>query len=436
MPPSPYKGRPRRGKSAPAPAVVDSRVVVLGALSAVRQGRNLPDALVEAGNAALAPRDRAFARRLAQHAVRHQRRLEWEMARYLQRPTRDAQILNLLWLGGAQIDMEDVATHAAVNSTVDLAPQRLRGLINAILRRRLREPPPPPGDPAVLHSFPDWLFQAIARDWGAQAPAVVAGLNEDPPLCLRVNRLQISRDEYGAQLLERGLAATALGEDGWVLEQSVALSELPGFEQGQVSVQGASAQMAARLLDMAPDQQVLDACAAPGSKTLHLLELQPGIRCVAVDGDALRLNRVAENLQRLGLSAELHCGDFTGSGPWQRDYDRILLDVPCSGTGVIGRHPDIKSLRRESDIATLQAQQSALLEAAWSQLKAAGKLLYCTCSILDAENDQIVASFLSAHPDAVLETIELPFGQASEYGWRVLPRAPYEGFYYARLAKR
>ncbi len=418
--------------------MTDSRRVVLKALSLVQAGRNLPDALGQAGITRLEPRDRAFARRLAVHAVRHRRRLEKDIQGYLQRPTKDRGILDVLWLGAAQIDMDDVAEHAAVNSTVELAPKRLRGLINAILRRRLREPPKLSSDIAEAQSFPSWLVQRIQRDWGEQAPKILVQLNQEPLLCLRINRQQQSRRAWLQQLNDD--SAQALGDseaqsDGVILEQSRELAELPGYSNGGVSVQGAAAQAAAHLMQLAPGQRVLDACAAPGGKTAHMLELCPGIECTALDIEASRVARIEDNLKRLGLEARCLTGDVLENGPWDAEYERILLDVPCSGTGVIARHPDIKWLRRADDIPVLVERQKQMLQRAWSWLAPGGVLLYCTCSILIEENDAVIGAFVADHPEVTVDTLNLPFGQASEYGWRVAPGAPYEGFYFARLKK-
>ena len=421
-----------------AVVLTDSRQVVLKALSLVNAGRNLPDALGQAGIARLQPRDRAFARRLAVHAVRHRRRLETQIRAYLQRPPKDRGVLELLWLGAAQIDMDDVAEHAAVNSTVELAPKRLRGLVNAILRRRLREPPPAPESPDVEHSFPGWLVERLRRDWGERYLDILAQLNREPPLCLRINRSQQSRQQWLQQLDDGALSKLGEAEvqsDGVLLEQSRELAEIPGYAEGMVSVQGASAQAAAHLMQLAAGQRVLDACAAPGGKTAHMLELCPEIDCTALDVDSRRVARIEDNLQRGGLQARCLSGDVLESGPWQGEYQRILLDVPCSGTGVIARHPDIKWLRRADDIPTLARRQGEMLRRVWSWLAPGGVLLYCTCSILSEENDAVVADFVAAQADAKVDRLNLPFGQASEYGWRVAPEAPYEGFYYSRLIK-
>ncbi len=413
--------------------------MVLHALGGLTQGRNLPDALAQAGLARLNPRERAFAGRLAQHAVRHRRRLQLDMAAYLKRPSRDAEVNNLLWLGAAQIEVEDIPDHAAVDSTVSLAPQRKRGLINAILRRRLREPPAQRQDWGELLSFPDWLISAIKRDWREQTPAILAALNEEPAQCLRINRRQLSRTAW-LQQLDAELRSSPLGEaasqqDGVVLGSHQAMTSLPGYAQGQVAAQGASAQAAASLMVLEPGLSVLDACSAPGGKTAHMLELEPQLNCLALDVDEMRLERVKDNLQRLGHLAQLQHQDVLSAAFDAGRFDRILLDVPCSGTGVIARHPDIKWLRRESDLNELAGRQLAMLKQVWPWLKPGGRVLYCTCSILSVENDAVIAAFLAEHTDARHETLNLPFGQASEYGWRVPPLRPYEGFYFSRLIK-
>lgn len=427
--------RPGRPQVAGPTGEPDSRAVALAALAGVRAGRSLPDALAAGGLGRLAERDRAFARRLAQHAVRHRRRLQAGIEALLDKPGRDEGLRDLLWLGAAQLDLPDIADHAAVNSTVDQAPKRLRGVVNAVLRRKLREPTAPALGPAQQASFPDWLYQAILADWGDQAEGLIQALNQDPALCLRVNRLRARRDAYRRQLGEMGIATEPAGDDGLILDQSVSLEALPGFSEGLVSVQGVAAQAAAGLLQLAPGLRVLDGCAAPGGKTAHLLECQADLQLTAVDLEQARLQRVAENLSRLGLKARLLAGDLAQDGPWAGHYQRILLDVPCSGTGVIARHPDIKWLRRADDIPRLAAQQLALLRRAWEWLEPGGILLYCSCSILDAENDAVIGRFLAERPEARADTITLPFGQASEYGWRVAAQAGLEGFYYARLVK-
>ena len=416
-------------------ALPSERGVALAALAAVRGGTSLPEALQLAGIAELAPRERALARRICQQALRHRRRLESQMRCYLRQDRIPPRLLDLLWLGAAQFELPDIPDHAAVHATVELAPRRWRGVVNAVLRRRLRESPEPPQKPALAHSFPDWLAAAVDADWDGQGEALMRALNREPPLCLRVNARRQDVAQYTQRLQAAGLAHRCLPGGAIVLDESVPLAELPGFAAGDISIQGAAAQLAAPLLPLEPGQRALDACAAPGGKTAHWLEREPAARVTALDVDAGRLARVAQTLERMGLAAELQAADATADGAWRQSYDAILIDAPCSGTGVIGRHPDIKSLRRESDIPVLAARQGALLDALWPLLAPGGRLLYCSCSVLSAENDAVISAFLTRQAGGRLDPFDLPVGQASAYGWRVPPDGTYEGFYFARLVK-
>jgi len=254
---------------------------------------------------------------------------------------------------------------------------------------------------------------------------------------LRINRQKISRDDYLAQLSQ---PATPLAPgQGLELQQACEVSQLPGYQQGWFSVQDGGAQQAATLLDLQPGQRVLDACAAPGGKTCHMLELQPELQLLALDVSAQRLQRVQENLDRLGLSAELRCADAASPDDWWdgRPFDRILLDVPCSATGVIRRHPDIKLLRRADDIPRLVATQQQMLRRAWSLLAPGGRLLYATCSVFKAENEQQLAEFLRNTPDAEEIAIQADWGEAREHGRQILPgQQGMDGFYYGLLQKK
>jgi 16S rRNA (cytosine967-C5)-methyltransferase len=260
-------------------------------------------------------------------------------------------------------------------------------------------------------------------------------------MTLRVNARNPGRDAYLRELASAGIQAapTRWSPDGVVLRDPVRVDDLPGFRAGQVSVQDEAAQLAAPLLDALPAQRVLDACAAPGGKSAHLLERVAGIELVAVEAEAERLITLRDTLQRLGLTATVIGGDAADPGAWWdgRAFDRILLDAPCTATGVIRRHPDIKALRRPTDVAATAALQARLLDALWSLLQGNGKLLYATCSLLPAENQDQIRSFLGRRPDAVVLPIETEWGIPTDPGRQILPgQGDMDGFFYALLQKR
>lgn len=397
------------------------------------------------------PRDRALAQDLAYGVLRWGPRLEALAAQLLQRPLgrRDLDVHCLVLIGLYQLDCTRIPPHAAVAATVAvtavLGKSWARGLINAVLRRFQREAPEllarVDARPATALAHPEWLFERLRADWPRDAEAIAAAANERPPMTLRVNRRRISREEYLHCLNEAGLAAEAQAHcpAGIVLEHPQDVGRLPGFVDGLVSVQDGAAQLAAPLLELRPAQRVLDLCAAPGGKTAHILESEPDLaHLVAVDIDAARLRRVREGLDRLGLHAELVCGDGARPEDWWDGvpFDRILLDAPCSGTGVIRRHPDIKRLRRPEDITTLVARQRELLDAAWTMLKPGGMLLYVTCSIMQQENDVQLGEFLARHGDAGVREIDASWGRALGYGRQILPGADgMDGFFYGRVDK-
>ena len=289
--------------------------------------------------------------------------------------------------------------------------------------------------------LPDWLLRRIRRDWPDRYEQIASGWMQRPPMALRVNGSGIDRDRYLAELRKEGLSAEPCRtvSSGLLLERACPVTELPGFAEGLVSVQDCGAQLAAGLLAPRAGDLVLDACAAPGGKTAHLLELEPEARVIAADISKERLQRVRENLERLALDAELVVADAAKAGEiWPAgSFDRVLLDVPCSSTGVIRRHPDIRLLRRESDIAGLASLQAQILEACWSLLKPGGILLYATCSVIAEENQQQVSGFLELHGDAMELPLAAPGAIQLQAGIQLLPhdRAT-DGFYYALLEKR
>jgi 16S rRNA (cytosine967-C5)-methyltransferase len=390
-------------------------------------------------------RDRPLLKALLMATVRWHHRLDWQLARLLERPLKreDALLGALLRVGLAQIQELRIPDHAAVSATVnasrELGLERASGLVNAVLRRFLREraglEQRMQREPVARYSHPAWLIAALERDWPERWREILERNNELPPLWLRVNRRRIERAAYLELLGESGKSATAdaVAVDALLLAEACAVDELPGFAAGLVSVQDVAAQRAADLLDLAPGCRVLDACAAPGGKTAHMLERCPGLtEVVAVDSDAGRLGHIVANLERLGLAATVVAGDAGRPQDWWdgRHFDRILVDAPCSATGVIRRHPDIKLLRRAGDLGPLADGQRRLLDALWPLLKPGGRLVYATCSVLKAENLGVATAFTATTRDAGLP----PFGSAGHF--QLLPgEADGDGFYYACLTR-
>ena len=429
-----------------------ARAEATKAVQAVQQGSSLDTALAQLPRG-LEARDQAFAKTLAYGVLRDHRLLSWLIDQLLEKPlpvTSSAHAL--LAVGLYQLRSLGTPPHAAVGETVNateaLGIPKVRGLVNAILRRYQREAAALeerlPADPAIRHSYPDWLAQAVWRDWGEQHQAVLEAGNQPAPMTLRVNRRLGSRDDYGARLEAAEIGSCTLPSvpDALRLDEPCPVDRLPGFADGAVSVQDASAQLAVSLLELRPRQRVLDACAAPGGKTAQALERQEEIFLTALDKDPKRLQRVRQNLERLGLSCVGFAADAADTASWWNGemFDRILLDAPCSGSGVIRRHPDIKWLRRAEDIPKLAAQQTRLLEALWPTLAPGGVLVYATCSILRAEGEEVVRSFLVKTPDAHEKKIEAPWGEARSVGRRIAPGDlndfDGDGFYYARLVKK
>lgn len=434
-----------------------SRAGAARAVAAVLgQGRTLEAALLDAE---LAPADRAFAQALAFGALRFGHRLK-EVVGPLANRRWDAiapPLQALLLVGLYQLEYAETAAHAAVSATVEAARQlgegRASGLVNACLRRFQRERVSllEAADRSVggRTSHPAWLADALERDYPGHAERVMEANNAHPPLTLRANLARTTVADLAEELAAAGnethgvpFAPAALD-----LARPLDVRALPAFQAGRCSVQDAAAQLAVPLLAAAPGMRVLDACAAPGGKTGHLLEAVPGLaELVALDVDPLRAERIRDNLQRLGLSANVVVGDALdprvgGDGP----FDRILLDAPCSGTGVIRRHPDIKWLRRPRDVAALAARQGALLDTLWGRLAPGGRLVYATCSVLKAENVRVIRAFLGRTPGAaeVTESASLavaglpPLPARGAPGLALLPGvAGTDGFYYACLERR
>lgn len=394
---------------------------------------------------------RGLAQEMCYGVLRWHLRLEALANNLLKSPLKDIDVHCLLLLGLYQLIYMRVAPHAAVDMTV-AATQALnkpwaKGLVNAVLRNYLRNSASLQEDldraEVSAHAHPAWLLDAIKADWPEQWQAIAAANNQRPPLDLRINAQKISRADYLQRLTEAGIAATALpyAPCGIRLEKPQSVETLPGFGDGLFSVQDSAAQLAAPLLDLQAGQYVLDACAAPGGKTCHILEYQPGVELLALDNKARRVKLVQQNLDRLQLAAKPLVGDAGRPEEWWdgNQFDRILLDAPCSATGVIRRHPDIKFLRRPADVEALARLQTQLLIALWPLLKSGGMLLYVTCSVLHRENEQQIRDFAATHSDARPESIELPWrqnAQTDSFGQQILPgEEGMDGFYYARLRK-
>lgn len=410
------------------------------------QGKSLDDALAfaEARNRFDA-RDSALLAAIVYGTLRNWRRLGVQAEAMMTRPLHEAPMVDALLRAGLfqMLDMR-VPDHAVVSATAGAAQlldaEWAAPLINALLRRAQREPEGliVPEDAAVQHSWPDWLAARLRADWGEAAEALMASGNAQAPMTLRVNRRRMAASDYRARLQRTGQEARLLEgvPEALVLEQACEVEALPGFARGSVSVQDASAQLAAGLLDVHPGQRVLDACSAPGGKAAHILERCPDAELVALDSDRRRIRTVDATLQRIGLKATLAAADATDTARWWEGepFDRILIDAPCSGTGVARRHPDIKWLRRESDITALAATQRALLDALWPLLAPGGRLVFATCSLLRAEGADVVGAFAEAHP--VLDaTPDLPVGEREPVGWRIPAGGDWDGFYYAVLER-
>ena len=412
----------------------------------VLAGAALPDALADANEADRGTR--ALIRELSYGTLRFLGELRGLVRLLADRPLSDASVEALLWVALYQLAHTTAPAHAvvdcAVRATVRIRRPSARGLVNAILREFLRRrevlTATVAREPGARFSYPEWWIARIEAQYGARSVAILDAGNARPPLALRVNARLIERDEYLAGLAALGIAATPIDSAGVVIERPRPVDELPGFAEGHFSVQDAGAQLAAPLLDVRDGMRVLDACAAPGGKTTHLAELA-ALDLTALDVDGKRLERVGENLARLKLQARLVADDAGEPGRWWdgKPYDRILADVPCSASGVVRRHPDIKWLRRESDLTGFVAQQRRLLDALWAMLASGGMLLYATCSVFRDENEDQIEAFVARHDDAITLPLRLPVADA--LGGQLLPAAGgaehnHDGFFYARLKKK
>jgi len=433
-----------------------SRAAAARAVDAVvREGRSL-DAALDQYEDELSDADRSLVRLMSYGSLREYWQLREWLSSLVERPLRkrDRIIESLLVIGMYQIARTRVPTHAAVSATVEAARlldrPKLSGLTNAVLRRFVRDDiaATPPASDESRYNHPAWLIERIKADWPDDWVSILDANNGRAPMWLRVNARRQSVDEYLAALSAADMPASAGPGSAIRLDEPVAVSALPGFDDGIVSVQDAAAQLAAPWL-LSPGlptaaPRILDACAAPGNKTAHLLELAAADAVLtAIDIDSVRLGSVRDNLERLGLSATVLAADASNPRGWWNGepFDAILLDAPCSASGVIRRHPDIKLLRRAADVDRLGALQADLLRSLWQLLAPGGRLLYVTCSVFAAENDRIVSEFLLSAPDARGNDV-LPNNNIRDVmhrkarGYQVLPgSAGLDGFYFACLEK-
>lgn len=438
-------------KHASANRAIGPRVIAAKILCQVADGGSLSEVLAK-GLPDAAPQDRALVQELCYGVLRWWLRLRWITQQLLEKPIkgRDRDLEMLILIGIYQLLYMRTPSHAAVaeavNGAKSLDKPWATGLINGVLRTLIRNQDEllaaVSEDISIQLSCPQWILGKIKKAWPQQWQQILQAANDRPPMSLRVNLKQCSRTDYVEKLMAASILAKPIFhvKTGLVLDSARDVFTLPGFEDGLVSVQDGGAQLAAGLMELEPGQSVLDLCAAPGGKTCHILEIAPDdIFMTAVDTSSKRLQKVRENLDRLGLEAHLYTGDAAlPSGEWaEHKYDRILLDVPCSATGVIRRHPDIKLLRRPEDIGSLTKLQQQIMGSAWSLLKPGGVLVYATCSLLPQENEEQIRNFLSNNQDASELCIEESWGYGRDYGRQTLPgEETMDGFFYARIQKQ
>lgn len=436
-----------------APGAATLAAAVEAVAAVVHDGRSADVALESAEERV----DRAAVRAIALGTLRWYWRLAPAMVRLVERPASelDPLIRTLLVTAAHQIEYSrgapEVSVHLAVDAARALGLARASGYVNALLRRFVSERASlfAADDErlAVRTAHPEWFVSALQKHWPQHVESILEANNLHPPMTLRVSGASGSRETYIDKLAQIGRSATPVDwtPDALVLDRSVPVATLPGFREGAVSVQDAGAQLAAHLLDVSAGQRVLDACAAPGGKAAHLLQLVPQIELLAVDVERERLELLRGTLLRIGAEARVLVGDLADplTLAAEAPFDRILLDAPCSSTGVIRRHPDIKLLRRAEDIEALPASQLRILQNCFAKLAVGGRLVYATCSVMPEENEQVVRKFLAAEPAA--EIVDWPSGVAMppgalrlDIGVQLLPgsAAGSDGFYYAVLSRR
>ena len=431
-----------RRQTKKALVLIESQRLASTAVSQVLAGRNLNQALqgLLSRQPSLTSQQRAAAQDMSYGTLRFYGQLRAILDLLLQKPVQDAAVRALLLVALYQLQYSRSAEHAVVDHAVRAAEALkkpwAKGLVNAVLRNFLRQRISLLEQAAVSeegrYSHPQWWIDKLRRQYPDDWVTLLETNNLHPPMTLRVNARATSTETYLDLLHQQGIEGQQVGENAILLGQPVSVDKLPGFGEGMASVQDAGAQFAARLLDVTDGMRVLDACAAPGGKASHLLELA-GIELTALDSDPERLKKIEQTLQRLKLKAHCLAGNAARPEEWWdgKPFQRILADVPCSASGVVRRHPDIKWLRREADIAAFAAQQSEILDALWRVLGSGGKLLYATCSVFAEENQQQIAQFLVRHKDAQCLPLSLPTAKDGQ----LMPNLQHDGFFYALLLK-
>lgn len=417
-----------------------SQQIAADVVTQVLDGRNLTATLetVFRQQSRLTPQQRAGAQDLSYGVLRFYGELQALLKPLLQKPLSEPRLHSLLLVALYQLNHDRAATHTVVDQAVKAASQfRMawaKGLVNGVLRNFLRQQAALKqaivADEVARYSYPQWWIDKIRTQYPKQWAAILDAGNQHPPMTLRVNQTRSTPQAYLQRLQAEGIVARWAGQQAVILDRPLPVDKIPGFLDGTVSVQDAGAQYAARLLDPQVGMRVLDACCAPGGKTGHLLELAD-IDLLAIDSEPARLQRTQSNLDRLGRQAKLLVADAGRPDDWWdgKPFDRILADVPCTASGIVRRHVDIKWLRRSEDIASFSAQQARLLQGLWQLLAKGGKLLYATCSIFHEENQHQIEKFLEVTPEATqLPLTDLHDGQ-------LLPCTDHDGFFYALLRK-
>lgn len=424
------------------------RLLAAEIIAEVMGGHSLADCFAETLPSIQNERDRSLLQAICYGVCRFYPRLTTILNLILKKPlkAKDKNVHALLLVGLYQLGFMRIASHAVVDETVKAIAQSdkpwAKNLVNAVLREYLRKQKQldekSMADPQSQFAHPEWWIKTVQDAWQNEWEALLLANNEQPPFALRINLQKISREDYCKKISGQTIRFIHGTTSGIILDPPCSVDELPGFHDGEISVQDGAAQLAAPLLNLQPGQNVLDACAAPGGKLTHLLECEPKLYVTAIEKDAKRMASIEENLKRLKFSANCVCQDAGKTTEWWDGiyFDRILLDAPCSASGVMRRHPDIKLLRKPTDIKVLAQQQLHLLNALWPTLAPLGLLLYATCSILPEENEQVLKEFLSSHADAKEEKINADWGLPLEIGRQILPGMhEMDGFYYALIKK-